>query len=580
MFYNKMIRFIILVLLLCLSSPSWSISDTIGNNHTILDQKMEVSSDTNGINRLFDLYYKFRKSDPSLALHYLQRAQLIATTIDDKEKTALVLYHKGYLYRMIGIYDLAIKSYVASLTYYETTGNKSLEAWLLIDIGNLYFIQKDKMLHAIEHYEKANKLFAEIEDGTQGMIVAENNIGLVYKEQKEFVKAIPYFFDAVKLCDKIKDTEDKILALSYIGQAYVSRHELDSAKIYFDKVFQLSSDKKLKEWIACAYDNYASRYNALGDFENTIKNYNMSLAIYRETEDKLNIALVLQKISKAHAERKNYDQAIEYALQALKVAEQNQLVSSSLEILPVIAHYYSSIEDHKNAFTYLDQYNRMKESDIVRNMNKIQAEYENDVRYKEEALKDAEIRQQQLVIYFSVTGLLIFICLSVVIFMRGRQLKISYQHLYNNSIEIIKKERELQEMKQKEKYSSSLLSQEDNSNLYNSLLKLMEEEQIYLNSKLTIDDVAKKLNTNRTYLSQIINEKTDTNFNNFINEYRVKEAQIRLLDDKNRSYTIEGIAQSVGFSTKSTFNGAFKKFIGLTPSEYIRMQKNEKITQL
>ncbi|MBA3705975.1 MAG: AraC family transcriptional regulator [Bacteroidetes bacterium] len=46
-----------------------------------------------------------------------------------------------------------------------------------------------------------------------------------------------------------------------------------------------------------------------------------------------------------------------------------------------------------------------------------------------------------------------------------------------------------------------------------------------------------------------------------------------MLNDENKSYTIEGIAQSISFSSKSTFNGAFKKITGLTPSEFIQMKK-------
>jgi YesN/AraC family two-component response regulator len=159
--------------------------------------------------------------------------------------------------------------------------------------------------------------------------------------------------------------------------------------------------------------------------------------------------------------------------------------------------------------------------------------------------------------------------------LRNRQLNDSYQHLFDNSVELIKKDKELQEIKKKEKYATSLLSDETNTLLYDNLLKLIEQERMYLNNKLTIEDVAKKLNTNRTYLSQIINEKTNTNFNNFINKYRIQEAQICLLNDEIKSYNIEGIAQSVGFSSKSTFNGAFKKYTGLTPSEYIQMKKEQ-----
>jgi AraC-like DNA-binding protein len=544
-------------------------------------EKINITIDTNGIQQLFNLYLKNRKSDPYTALNYLQQAQIIATTINSKEKIALVLYHKGYLYRMLGIYNFAIKSYISSLKYYEQVNDTELVGWILIDIGNLYFTQKDKSSVAIEHYQKAVSMFMERGD-TLGVVVANNNTGMVYQEKKEYKKALYHFYKSVQLCKKINDAEDHVLALSYIGQVYVAEQKMDSAKKYFDLGFQLATSKKLKEWIAYSYGNYASMDNARKNSEGAIRNYQKALSIYTESGDKLNIALTLQKISTVYSESGNYPKAVEYSLQALQVAEQYKLISASFDILPVLAGYYSSMDDHENAFYYLNRYNRLKESDMIRNQRQVQEAYEKDIRdkekelfQKEQTIKDAQISQQRFLIYFSLFGFLIFVGLFAVILLRNRQLNQSYQHLFDNSVELIKKDKELQEIKKKEKYATSLLSDETNSLLYDNLLKLVEQEKMYMNNKLTIEDVAKKLNTNRTYLSQIINEKTNSNFNNFINKYRVQEAQICLLNDEIKSYNIEGIAQSVGFSSKSTFNGAFKKFTGLTPSEYIQMKKEQ-----
>lgn len=554
------------------------IQDNIAN--AFHQENINISLDTAGIRQLFDLYLKHRKGNPYSALNYLHQAQVIASNIHNEEKIALILYHKGYLYRMLGIYNFAIKSYVASLHYFEKVNDKDMMGWIYLDIGNLYFIQKDKSNVAIDHYEKAVALFAELGE-TQGIVVANNNIGLIYKDRKEYDKALGYFYKDTELCSRINDTEDHVLALSYIGQVYLAKQKNDSAQKYFDKGYELSVAKKLKEWIAYSYDNYASLDNARKRPQSAIANYEKALALYTEIDDKLNIATILQKISTVYAQEKDYKKAISYSLQALDVAEQNKFISSSFDILPVLADYYDAIQDHQSAFNYLNRYQQLKESDIVRNQQQIQEEYEKDIRNKEkelfdkeQALKDSEISRQRFLIYFSLLGFLVFICLFAVILMRNRQLKESYQHLFDNSVELMRKDKELQEIKKKEKYATSLLSEEANSTLYTSLLKLVEEERIFLNNKLTIEDVAKRLNTNRTYLSQIINEKTDTNFNNFINKYRIQEAQVCLLNDEIKSYNIEGIAQTVGFSSKSTFNGAFKKFTGLTPSEFMQMKRN------
>lgn len=100
------------------------------------------------------------------------------------------------------------------------------------------------------------------------------------------------------------------------------------------------------------------------------------------------------------------------------------------------------------------------------------------------------------------------------------------------------------------------------------LLSMMVKEKPYLDQNLNIFTLAKKLNTNSKYLSQVINQEFNKSFVHFINEYRVEEAKQILL--ANNNYTIEAQSQMVGFKSKSSFNIAFKRHTGLTPSLYIQ----------
>ena len=121
-----------------------------------------------------------------------------------------------------------------------------------------------------------------------------------------------------------------------------------------------------------------------------------------------------------------------------------------------------------------------------------------------------------------------------------------------------------------DKYSNSPLTEEYKEDLKLLISQTMEDEKLYLNNHLTIEMFSKHLNASRSYISQVINEKFNTNFNNFINEYRIKEARRMLIDEENRNLTIETIASMVGFGNKSSFNNAFKKYTGITPSFYMK----------
>jgi YesN/AraC family two-component response regulator len=104
--------------------------------------------------------------------------------------------------------------------------------------------------------------------------------------------------------------------------------------------------------------------------------------------------------------------------------------------------------------------------------------------------------------------------------------------------------------------------------LYNDLIELFEKEKLYLQHDLSLADIAERLNSNKHYISNIINEKLDKNFYQFVNELRIKEAIEMLKNPDKYLYTIESISQKAGFKSKSSFNKFFKEITGMTPSEF------------
>ncbi len=108
----------------------------------------------------------------------------------------------------------------------------------------------------------------------------------------------------------------------------------------------------------------------------------------------------------------------------------------------------------------------------------------------------------------------------------------------------------------------------DNKLLFHEISKLVTEEKLYLESDVSLSSISKLIGQSSQKTSEIINQCANQNFNDFINYYRVQEAKKLLLDENNKNFTISSIAFDTGFSSLSSFNGAFKKFVGKTPSTY------------
>lgn len=100
------------------------------------------------------------------------------------------------------------------------------------------------------------------------------------------------------------------------------------------------------------------------------------------------------------------------------------------------------------------------------------------------------------------------------------------------------------------------------------LEQLMHDKKLFLASDLRITAICKELNTNRTYLSQVLNDEMNENFNSFVNKFRVNHAISILADTTNKHYSLEQICELSGFGSTVSMLRAFKQTAGKTPSEY------------
>ena len=123
----------------------------------------------------------------------------------------------------------------------------------------------------------------------------------------------------------------------------------------------------------------------------------------------------------------------------------------------------------------------------------------------------------------------------------------------------------LQSQAGRDRYRKTRLAGVDTDRIIERLRELMEIEKFYADEDITLPRVAEELGITTHQLSEIFNKKLNVNFNAFVNRYRVQAAKQMLLEEPDR--TILSISAAVGFNSKSTFNSAFQKLTGRTPSE-------------
>ncbi len=100
------------------------------------------------------------------------------------------------------------------------------------------------------------------------------------------------------------------------------------------------------------------------------------------------------------------------------------------------------------------------------------------------------------------------------------------------------------------------------------VVEIIEQHELYLKTDLKINELAQKLNTNRTYISNAINAKCDCSFNAFINKYRIEKAKKLLTSPENNQYSLDHIASLSGFNNLHTFIRVFKETENITPGKF------------
>ncbi|GGO67316.1 AraC family transcriptional regulator [Bowmanella pacifica] len=120
--------------------------------------------------------------------------------------------------------------------------------------------------------------------------------------------------------------------------------------------------------------------------------------------------------------------------------------------------------------------------------------------------------------------------------------------------------------RQQHRYQDKKIPHDDAAAMLVRLNQLMHDEQLFLNPNLTLAQLAKRLGTNTSRLSQFVNDNLAMSFPHYLNEKRIEHAKSLLLSDA--SLSAEDIADASGYNSLSTFYSAFKKFTGTTPAKF------------
>ena len=446
--------------------------------------------------------------------------------------------------------------------------------------------------NGINYYLKAYELFKPT-NNLDGLSNTLNNLGVIYGKTEHLNKALSYFREVINIKKKIYGNKThsvdykKFLAGSYNNVALIQDYmgEHDSAVIYLNKSLELYNQINDTFGIAETYSNLAITYLNKNNHpiaeENFLKAYYLSNTL-NKIEFTIDICYNLSEFYFIVGDINKAEKYLEQCYQDALTLNQRDLIANIYELKAKISF---KKQEYKNAYLYQSQFKAINDSLInddtrariaqLQIIHEVQRkEEEINLLLNEKQLAHQRIRFNQMLLLTVAVILIVSLILSYVFFKQNSKLLTSNKELVKRNLEIISMGKNHKE-KVNNKYASSALSDTKRHQVLMNLEKLMDVNQTFLKKDLTIETAASALSISRTYLSQIVNETFNSNFTNYINDFRIDYAIQLISDPDNKKYSIAGIAELSGFHSISSFNTHFKQKTGLTPSTFRKIALNK-----
>lgn len=551
-------------------------------------------------------------------LNYVELAKLSASDL---------LQH-GDVHMKLNHTDTAMGYYIILAGKYNTAMDKSdkyLCAMACNSAAQIYF-QKENYSKAFELYLKGLQIS---EENSLKDLLAEfyKNIGNVYSVFQDNQQAVSCYKKGLEYAQKTNNTKIEVRLLVNLSAICCYIDSTEKAKVYYDEMMKFAAKDSLIEYFG--HLNKALILANEKKYEAAIKSYRQSAAYATKMHlEPRFTGSAYGELAKLYEQIGQTDSAIHYFRLNIDHSAEHNIMYMLLESLKALAAIYEKQGDKTNTLLYKSRYLTVSDSLFSMNefnkMKNAQFIYEMDKNYQkissltiDKELKETQIKTQRNFIFIISASLLIFIVMLIMVRARNRKLNSAYKDLYNRNTELLKFEQKnknqrieyIEKLKEEqEKYA--LLEQKfkentpsKNTNTEPNNIEEKKEVKIYSTNKLTLDQkekillaimdvientqelydcdfsierLAECIGSNSRYVSTVINETYNKNFRTFANEYRIKEAQRRLMNTTQYgNYTIKAIAESVGYKSPTSFITAFKSITGITPSIYQKIAKGE-----
>lgn len=494
---------------------------------------------------------------------------------------------KGYGFKVEHYpYKEAIR-YADSMFYLVKNKAPNLSFLYYYKIGNLYAGNR-KNKKALDSYllayNKCDKNDAHYCNAIKTQIGVMRSALGQYKEAIEILKETKENYE--------KDSQSYYLFHQYImAEAYNSCYDLESSKKIIDKGLILAKKLNSTEYYDRLIMTRGVNLYLRKEYRLALNNL---LPLFKNDsfikEDHSDYAFVSYYIGKSYEGLNNKELALTHFKKVDSILlKHKDIYNWNIDCYKSVISYYKEKNDLKNQLVYTERLIKADSLLMASNeygLKKLNKEYDmpNLIRDKEQLIQKLNTRDQ-------FTKAFLFLCLFVLGI--GTYLYLKNKKKYKEKIEMLQNDLDnylsIQHKNFEDKnkiitYEKTTLNPiaesqgkmaDDTKTKIIDCLDIFEKNKDFLKNNCSLETLAKEFNTNKTYLSKIINEEKKYSFSTYISNLRI-DYFIELIkeDKKIRKYSIESIAEELGYNNAKAFSKAFNDRIGVNPSVFIKNLKS------
>ncbi len=542
-----------------ISEKQYSVSDSL--NHKTFDE----------LRSLFIKHYKDSVFIKKLSNTYLTRAKR------DKDSIEIA---NGYQI----FFEMNINNPKVALAYTDS----------MIDVtkgvkDEFYpargYLLKGYLLQKLERYNEAltsyliSKKHAEINKNIGHIIAITHNIAIlktILGKDEESLEIYKKNLNLLSTQDTINKFRSHYIAtLCKLSDSYNLFKKYDTAHFYLKKGITSTLSGDIPHFYSELLSSYGINSYYRKEYSTARDSLNKSLSLSKKSPY-TNVLVTYLYLGKTLLQLEKEEEAIGYLKKIDSAVHVSNYILETREAFTLLIDHYKKEDDKANQLRIMEKLIKLDSGFSVKYKKlhiDIEKKYDNVQLIKDkERLVDSIKNHSRTTIYqLWVFGGLIIVLISLGYFYYYKKRKKNYEKVYEEKLihaEHLNK-------KKTQKTKDIELAPE----LRDDILKKLEEfekNEVFLKNDLTLSIVAKKLKTNSTYLSRIINMDKQKNFANYINDLRIEYCIKQIKNDKKfRHYSVTSMAKEVGFNNIQSFVKAFYKQKGCNPAEYIKEFDNE-----